>query len=275
MLGAERATERAILFDDGTGHSLDTIELGQVARQIAESVGQPLELLGLDACLMANLEVAHELRQDVRYLVASEELVPGHSWPYQAIYAALRDDPDRPGAALARLVVDRYLDFYSAHPPAGGDVTKVALDLTGIGALVAATDRLAGALHADMEQVANLLWGVQRTTQQRETRGGKRQPSKFDYALWDLGSVAAALAGAATAPAAIRQAAADTVAALRPGGAVLAQGHRGDWFDGIGGASVYLMPPRTQRISPFYARLAFARETRWAQMLAAYHPHFD
>ena len=82
LLEPDKPSERAILFDDGTGHSLDTLELSRVTGAIAEVVGQPLGLLGMDACLMANLEVAYEVRNSVRYLVASEELVPGHSWPY-------------------------------------------------------------------------------------------------------------------------------------------------------------------------------------------------
>ncbi len=106
ILKPDRPTERAILFDDGTGHSLDTLELARVAEAIAELVGQPLELLGMDACLMANLEVAYELRNTVRYLVASEELVPGHSWPYRAIYGALRSSPELGGDDLARVAVE-------------------------------------------------------------------------------------------------------------------------------------------------------------------------
>jgi hypothetical protein len=45
LLKPERRAERAVLFDDGTGHSLDTLELARVAGAIAETVGQPLELL--------------------------------------------------------------------------------------------------------------------------------------------------------------------------------------------------------------------------------------
>jgi hypothetical protein len=52
---------------------------------------------------------------------------------------------------------------------------------------------------------------------------------------------------------------------------VLAEGHVGDWFDGIGGLSVYLMPPGGQRIATSYSQLAFARHTGWDEMLAAYH----
>lgn len=276
ILKPGKLAERAILFDDGTGHSLDTLELARVAGAIAETIGQPLELLGMDACLMANLEVAYEVRKAVRYLVASEELVPGHSWPYKEIFGALRANPDQGGAELAKLVVDRYVSFYKANPPAAGDVTKVALDLGRIDDLVSATNQLAEALRVDMSKVGDALWQAQRGTQQRETQGEKRQPNKFDYHLWDIGSLAAGLAESNANPAAVRHAAENTLRVLLPGaGSVLAEGHRGAWFDGIGGASVYLMPPGQQRISQSYSKLAFAKDTQWDEMLSAYHEYFD
>jgi hypothetical protein len=53
LLQPDKPAERAVLFDYGTGHSLDTVELARVAGAIANFIGQLLELLGMDACLMA------------------------------------------------------------------------------------------------------------------------------------------------------------------------------------------------------------------------------
>jgi hypothetical protein len=272
LLEPDTRTERAILFDDGTGHSLDTIELARVAGAIAGFVGRPLELIGMDACLMGNIEVAYELRHAVRHLAASEELVPGHSWPYGEIFSALNPAPDMTGADLARLVVERYVAYYTAKPPAAGDVTKVALDLSRIEELARAAGALAEALRAGMATQAGVLWAAQQLSQARETRSGKRKPTKFDYHLWDLRSVAAGLEESAAAAGPVRDASSAVVRALVPGaGAVLAEGHRGDWFDGTGGVSVYVMPPGTQRLAPAYATLAFAKDTRWDETLSAYH----
>lgn len=276
LLKPEKRTERAILFDDGTGHSLDTLELGRVTDSIAKTIRQPLDLLGMDACLMANLEVAYELRKAVRYLVASEELVPAHSWPYREVFGSLRANPTMKGAELAKLVVDRYIAYYTANPPSGGDVTKVALDLGRIDDVVKMVNQFAEALRADMSTVADVLWDAQVSIRQRESREGKRQPNKFDYKLWDIGSLATWLAESKVKSTAVRQAATNTVKALSAGaGAVLAEGHYGTWFDGIGGASVYFMPPGQQRVAPSYAQLAFAKDTQWDEMLSAYHKHFS
>lgn len=270
ILTPEKPAERAIMFDDGTGHSLDTIELARVAGAIAEAVGQPLELLGMDACLMGNLEVAYELRKSVRCLAASEELVPGHSWPYQDIFGALRANSGQAGRDLAKLIVDRYTKFYTANPPAAGDVTKIALDLSEIVELVEGFDKLAAALLSDIDSQADTLWKAQTTTLKRETRQQARMESKFDYHLWDLGTVSKELS-TTTQSEDVLGATRSLLQVLSPGeGAVIAEGHYGDWFDGIAGASVYMVRPPT-RISPHYASLSLAQDTSWGELLSAYH----
>jgi hypothetical protein len=133
-------------------------------------------------------------------------------------------------------------------------------------------DVLAGALLDDMENQADILWAAQRTTQAKETQtpSGRRTAHKFNYHLWDIGTVAAYLA-VHSDDAAVRYAARAVDAALQHGGAVIAEGHRGAWFDGIGGVSIYAVPPGVQRVSPYYDEVAFAQSTRWGEMLAAYH----
>jgi hypothetical protein len=272
LLEPPQRSERAILFDDGTGHSLDTLELARVARTIRDATGGKLEFLGMDACLMANIEVAWELRDSVNYLVASEELVPGHSWPYRDVYGGLGADPSQTGDKLSRAVVKQYVDFFTKTPPGAGDVTKVAVDLTQLDGLGDACKTLATVLRAEMANHAEILWRVQADSRKRETREEKRTMNKFQYHLWDLAAFASGLVAATDASPAVRSAAGDVVRALASGaGAVLAEGHVGDWFDGIGGLSVYLMPPGGQRIATSYSQLAFARHTGWDEMLAAYH----
>ena len=106
-------------------------------------------------------------------------------------------------------------------------MTKVALDLAGVDTLAAAVGRLAAALAADIAGQAPAVWQAQTTARRQETREGGRGLSKFDYHLWDIGSVARRLAGPGTAPrAAARQ---GGVGAPRPGGPApwgLVRGHR-------------------------------------------------
>ena len=147
------------------------------------------------------------------YYVASAELVPGHSWPYGLIFGDLAEHPEWTGADLGRAVVRHYTDFYRAHPPRAGDVTKVALDLAGVDTLAAAVGRLAAARAADIAGQAPAVWQAQTAARRQETREGGRGLSKFDYHLWDIGSVARRLAGSSSAPVAAASQA--VLAALR------------------------------------------------------------
>ncbi|MBN1136326.1 MAG: hypothetical protein JXM73_07060 [Anaerolineae bacterium] len=263
--------ERAICFDDGTGHSLDALELQRVMDQVAAAICKPVDLLGMDACLMATLEVAYQVRVSVRYLVASEELVPGTSWPYDAILRELQADPSVSGRELALSVVRHYHDYYEAHPPlpGEGDVTKVALDLSRVEEISLSVDALAQALQADIDNQAAALWAAQKAAAAQEMHG--RWLTKFRFHLWDLGSLAARLAAAEGSSPAVKEAAGRVCSALEPGGAVLDEKHRGEWYDGIGGLSIYAALPNKQRISPDYARVALSVDTFWDEMLAAYH----
>ena len=272
ILRQDDPADRAICFDDGSRHSLDTLELERVVREVVGIIGQPLDLLGVDACVMATLEVACQVREHVCYLVASEELVPGRSWPYDTILGALRAAPATSARDLAALVVQHYVDYYTANPPPlnYGDVTKVALDLVQIAPLVQAAGGLGQALLDTIDSQADHLWAAQRETQLKETIQGQRRANKFNYHLWDLGTLAAHLA-ANSESAAVRDAARGVNTALQPSGAVIAEGHRGDWFDSIGGVSIYAVPPGVQRVSPYYDEVTFAQSTRWGEMLAAYH----
>lgn len=276
ILKPEKPTERAILFDDGTGHSLDTIELARVTDEIAQTVGQPLDLLGMDACLMANVEVAYEIRESVGFLVASEELVPAHSWPYAEIFKNLQENADQTAVEFATSIVNRYVSFYTANPPAVGDVTKVAFDLSKIGQLVTPVDEVAELLISSLDTHADVLWSVQHATRDHETAQGKRTRNKFEYHLWDVGSVIGGLADSPKSSTEMQRRCQVAAGSFAPGnGPILAAGHLGEWFDGTSGFSTYLMPPQQRRISPAYSQLAYARDTHWYRMMQAYHEYFN
>jgi hypothetical protein len=274
LLDEPTATDRAICFDDGSQHALDTKQLADVIGKITQQIGQPLDLLGLDACMMASLEVAYELRNNVRYLVASEETVPGTSWPYDTILSALMQQSSLTGGTLAKLIVEQYANHYTQNSlcPVCGDVTKVALNLAKIDTVAQALRQLAEALLSDPAQIKSVLWHAQRQTWLAESLGGQRRPNKFDFHLWDLGSVSAAIAQS-TPNKTVKAAAQAVMAALQPDeeGAVLANRHLQDWFSGIGGVSVYLAPRQMTRITKYYKDMALAADTRWGELLETYH----
>ncbi|MFN7963483.1 MAG: clostripain-related cysteine peptidase [Thermoanaerobaculia bacterium] len=253
---ATSADERAILSDDGSGHSLDTVELGKALEEIVGLLGQPIDLLGMDACLMANLEVAFQAAPYAKVLVASEETEPADGWPYGTVLDLLAEDPLLPPAELGGRIVEHYLRSYAGNAEAG-DVTQAAFDLSKIDQLVTPFDALAQALLVEMPGAANTLWSAHR-----------HSASFWDGTLRDLGQLAGGLE--AKGSAAVAGAARDLLAALEPGPgrAILAAGGQGKKVDSCRGVSIYL--PSEAAISPYYGDLELAKRTQWPRLLEAY-----
>jgi hypothetical protein len=87
--------------DPNTAHYLTNVGM---KKAIAASARRRVELLGLNACWMASLEIQFELRNVSDVLVASQvEALP---WPYGAIITALSTAPAQTAETLATAIVD-------------------------------------------------------------------------------------------------------------------------------------------------------------------------
>lgn len=248
--------ERQICNDDGTGHSLDTIELGNLLKAATQQLGRPLDVLGMDACLMSTLEVAYQARDDVRVVVGSEELEPGAGWLYSDVLAKLGANPGMDAAAFGRLAVQSYVASYKAQP-SQWPITQAALDTGRLPAFAAAVDALVDALlklPANRWQHVTAAW---------------TQSIHFESEMIDLQTFCRGLAAAPLAKR-MKNAANAVIAALTPGGVVLDEGHLGPKVEGCGGVTVY-MPARWVGISKYYADLTFAKDHRWDEFLAKFH----
>lgn len=126
------------------GDTLNLKELPESFRQFTAKTGK-LELIGFDACLMANFETAQALAPFGKAMVASAELEPGDGWSYTPIMQSLTATPTMDGFALGRVVVDAYRDYYLGAKQGGRDktVTLSVIDLAKIPAVEAAANNLA------------------------------------------------------------------------------------------------------------------------------------
>jgi Clostripain family len=252
-------SERAICSDDNSGHSLDTIELGSVLSRAVKSLGKPFDLLGMDACLMSNLEVAYQVKPFVRYMVASEELEPSSGWPYDLLLRKFVDHPDLPTAELGDHIVRVYIKSYVDRGYAG-PVTQAALDLEKVADLTTPIDSLAQTLIAEMPQAATELWNAQR-----------KSAHFYQNTLWDIAHLCEVLEESQGGAQVIEAAKAVRDAIEQgPEKCIIAAENHGDPVSRCGGVSVYLIPPLT-RISPFYGDLDFAEKNAWPKLLQAYH----
>ena len=86
-------------------------ELDQALQKIQTDTGiKKFELIGLDACLMAQLEVFTALAPYARYAVASEEVAWALGFAYTGFLDALVKNPAMNGAELAKAIVSTSIE---------------------------------------------------------------------------------------------------------------------------------------------------------------------
>ncbi len=102
---------RSICSDDTSSDSLSIKELRQALLDAQDSISS-FDIIGFDACLMGMIEVAYEIRDQGRIMVASEDLEPGYGYPYDRILQYLTENPSTIGPQLATQIVENYYDYY-------------------------------------------------------------------------------------------------------------------------------------------------------------------
>jgi hypothetical protein len=115
--------------DESDGHDILTLpELRSAISGGLSEVGlNQFDLIGMDACLMATYEVAHAVDGLTRYLLASEELEPGHGWDYRAL-ATLLDQSAVQAADLGVALTDGF-ERQAKEAETSGDITLSLLDM--------------------------------------------------------------------------------------------------------------------------------------------------
>jgi hypothetical protein len=244
--------DRGIAYDDTSRDFLDNAELKRVLFEVTRTAGRRIDLLGLDACLMNMLEIACQLHPTVDFIAGSEQVEPGDGWPYERVLGELAARPAMTARELGRVIVDEYVASYE-----GASVTQSLLDVARADACAAAVDALAGAL----------LAALRKPSEYQAASKAMAASLRFEIdAFADLASFCTEVA-ARTRDAAVKRAAGAVIGTISgPGGLVASEAHRGEAMASARGVSIYA--PRSTPAKA-YARLEFARRTRWDEFLAA------
>ena len=72
-------------FGNDSNFNSDPLYLDEIAGAFQASQPGKFDLIGFDACYMASVEVAKVIEPYGRYMIASEELEPGHGWLWSAV----------------------------------------------------------------------------------------------------------------------------------------------------------------------------------------------
>jgi len=137
-------------------HPEDHLTLEEIQQALD---GFVVNLVGFDACLMAGVDVAYEIRNEASVMVASEDYTPWYGWPYDTILEDLTTDPDVDEATFGRIIVDDYMESYK-HTYYRNYVTLAAIDLRLLGTLVEDFACLASALITNLDEYRNAVTGA-------------------------------------------------------------------------------------------------------------------
>jgi hypothetical protein len=249
---------KGISYDDTSGgDGINMEELRYAMSRIYTILGKKVEVLGMDACLMAMTEVAYQIRNFADYLVGSQDTEPGDGWPYDVILPRVLSNPDIAASALSTFIVNDYIASY----PGNNSVTQSAVDLSKMDALKSAVDLFAQKMMEKMETFRTVLQDQRNSTQSYDSG----YPDYRDlYHFADL--VEANVTGDEGAD--IRTAAAGVKTALT--NAVLAENHgRRGPVDNSNGLCIWL-PDRqyNSNYSGIYFGTSFAIDTQWNEFIA-------
>lgn len=140
------------MADDTDGGFMPLPEIRRALEEAEKSTGKKIDIIGFNACLMADTQVAYELKDRADILLASEEnqFLPG--WSFQpilsrsmdtsiaALQQALTSKINVTPEAFAKIVVDVNREHQNEVP------TFSATDLKKMNELAQAVDALAGAI---------------------------------------------------------------------------------------------------------------------------------
>jgi len=126
----ETNATKGISYDDTSNNHITTLQLADVLKSSSELIGGKFGVLAFDACLMAMAEVADGYAPYAKYMVGSEETIPGKGFPYDKLLEAFAGHDSKDAKTLAQDMVREYGLSYSGGSQGTSNVTLSAMDLS-------------------------------------------------------------------------------------------------------------------------------------------------
>ena len=251
---------RGLNWDDtaeeetGEPQYIDMVEL----RAAVENAGVVFDVFAFDECLMAQPEVAYQLRGFASYLVFSEETIYGQGFPYDMIAEDLVADPAMSGRQLAEVIVTDFAAYYESITWAN-DWTISAFDMSSMDDLTDAVTDLAYAQLAVLSKYKSQF-----------KNDLTRSPSYYYPYYHDLWIYASNVYNDNNiADEAVKDAAAEVMKAVESG-VVLSMNSKHN--QDSTGLSIYFPTYKSSYLGlkPGYSAVPFAIDTGWALWLQAF-----
>lgn len=121
---------RGVCFDDISSNYLTDKNLRTSFSEIVKlRKGKKIDILGFDACLMASIESHATYAEYVKYIVASEETIPGYGWGYKTVLNSLTNNiqPQNFAAAMVASYKQTYNNVEADFTLSAVDSSKIKL----------------------------------------------------------------------------------------------------------------------------------------------------
>ncbi|MEA3353829.1 MAG: clostripain-related cysteine peptidase [Campylobacterota bacterium] len=96
----------------------DQLSITELNNALSNS-GSYFDMIGMDACLMANIEVANGIKDYADYFIASEENEPGHGWDYEEVVYTIGSSTEENITTVGKNIVDSFITSdkhkYTSH----------------------------------------------------------------------------------------------------------------------------------------------------------------
>ncbi|MFZ2958357.1 MAG: clostripain-related cysteine peptidase [Candidatus Ozemobacteraceae bacterium] len=243
-----------ISYDDSSAGSMDIPTLGTTLAKVKGALGQPLDLIGFDACLMQMLEVTCETAPNALFQVGSTDLEPERGWPYDRILAGLVAAPQADGRKLGKSIVSFYNESYENGSQGNTAVVLSLIDLSKVSGFFTILNDFCSAVKQDIIEI--------------DTIDQARQDSlKYVYQDYvDLAHFAELLQNRVASPR-LKKAAGDLFDAVKTdaqNGLVSANANTGDKYKDAHGLSIFLPDHGGYRTyQKRYALLNLCKQTDW------------
>lgn len=252
------------LADDSDGDFMSLPKIGKALADAEEITGKKIDIVGFDACLMAETEVAHELKDNAKILLASEESEGGPGWTYNEmldkskvlnsalgqLQESLKQRIDVSPEEFAKIVVKGNEDYQQYIP------TFSATDLTRMDSLTQATNEFAKAIIASDEKAA-----IKDAISGSENYGGGYEPYSN---LHDLHHLADLVSKGVLDPK-LKESAEGVKKAL--GEAVIANESDPVKYPNSKGLSIYAPVDAGSGMGYKYNATRFAKESQWDEAM--------
>jgi hypothetical protein len=106
--------KRGILYSDNYNTFMTNEQLKSALNTISNTIiHKKIDIVGMDACFMAMLEVAYQIKDSTNILISSQNIEPGRGWNYKNVINYITKHKTKASPKeLSKKIAEYYEDFY-------------------------------------------------------------------------------------------------------------------------------------------------------------------